>query len=184
MIKSTWIVAMVVMLSWVPLHAQETPGTEIFGGFSMLSIGAPQGLEGDRENAYGWQSSAAFNLNRNFGLVADFGGQYKTLSEEGTDVSLKGHEFLFGPRFTARSERATPFVHFLFGGARGSASVDSVSVSKTVFAMAIGGGLDVNVSDHVALRVIQVDWVPIRPEGQWFRNVTRFGFGIVFKTGS
>ncbi|MBI4480454.1 MAG: outer membrane beta-barrel protein [Acidobacteria bacterium] len=185
--KKTWIVAMLVMMSWLPLQAQDAPKAEVFGGFSILSIGAPEGFDGGRENARGWQSSAAVNFNRNVGLVADFGGQYKTLSEDGSDVSdvsLRGHEFLFGPRFSARAERATPFVHVLFGGANGRASAGSEHLSKTVFAMAIGGGLDVNLSDHVALRVVQFDWVPIRPEGQWFRNVSRVGFGIVFKSGS
>jgi len=184
MMKKTWIVAAIVMLIWLPLQAQEVPAAEVFGGFSILSIGAPEGFESNRENARGWQSSAAFNFNRNVGLVADFGGQYKKLSEDGSEVSLRGHEFLFGPRFSARTERATPFIHFLFGGANGRASAGSEHLSKSVFAMAIGGGLDVNVSDHLALRVIQFDWVPIRPEGQWFRNVARLGFGIVFKSGN
>ena len=182
--NKTLFVAAMLMFSALPLRAQDAPKAEVFGGFSLLSVGAPSGFEGNRETARGWQASAAYNFHRNVGLVADFGGQYKTLDEEGSKVSLRGHEFLFGPRFTARTEHANPFFHVLLGGANGRASANSESLSKTVFAAAIGGGLDVNLSDHVALRLVQFDWIPIRPEGEWFRNVVRVGFGIVFKGGS
>src|SRR3972149_5586118 len=96
--KKPLIVAMMVMMSWLPLRAQDAPQAELFGGFSILMGGPPEGFDGGRENARGWQSSATVNFNRNVGLVADFGGQYKTLSEGGSDVSLRGHAFRSGRR--------------------------------------------------------------------------------------
>ena len=45
-------------------------------------------------------------------------------------------------------------------------------ISSTDFALAIGGGLDVRVSERVDLRVFQVDYNPIFPK-QWKRTGVR-----------
>lgn len=160
----------ILVIVCVPAWAQaQYPKAEIFGGFSILSF-----ANGDREQAFGWQASLAGNVHRNAGLVADFGGQYK--SEEGE--TLRVHEFLFGPQFNARSDQATGFVHVLLGGARASGGGDS----ETGFVMGFGG-LDVNANNRIAVRVFQFDWLPNRFEGEWSKSEIRFGFGIVIKAG-
>ena len=50
--------------------------------------------------------------------------------------------------------------------------------------MAVGGGLDVNLSSRVALRAVQVDSLMVRSQfrGNFAKNL-RLSTGIVFKLG-
>ena len=164
----TLFIAFVLLLGMLG-QAQEYPTSEIFGGFSYLNTG-----DGSRESLFGWQSSVTGNFSRTVGLTADFGGQYR--SRFGT--TLQGYEVLFGPRFTKRGERFTGFVHALFGVEHARAA----GISDTGLAMGFGGGLDVNASDRIAIRVFQVDYIPNRFSGSWFHDA-RVGVGVVFKFG-
>jgi hypothetical protein len=159
----------------VPAMAQdEYPKAEIFGGFSYLNIDTKGTYGLDRQNAYGFQASVAGNFHKNIGIVGDFGGQYKSI--EG--VTAHAYEYLFGPRFNYRTEKANVFVHGLFGGA----SIGGGGESFNGYAMGIGGGVDVKVSDHVAIRVMQVDYLPTHILEAWEHNF-RLGVGIVFTSG-
>jgi len=168
------LLGMVVCFSF-SVQAQEAPKAEIFGGFSVLSAD----IGDEREEAVGWQASVAGNFHRNVGLKGDFGGAYKTLETPFGDVKVKAHAFLFGPQFTARSAKANGFFHFLLGGV----NLRAAGESTNGFALGIGGGVDVNAGERVALRIVQIDWIPSRFEGEWTQDAVRFGFGIVFKAG-
>lgn len=146
------------------LLAQDAPESELFVGVSGIS-------NGEFSAAYGWQASAAYNMTPNIGLVADFGGQYKD--------SVDQHEFLFGPRYNVRREKATPFVHALFGYTRAHAD----NFTNTKFAMGLGGGLDVNAGARLKIRLFQAEWIPIKTAGEWSFDVFRVGVGVVFPFG-
>ena len=158
----------------IPGFAQEYvyPKAEVFGGFSIASVDT--GLT--RESLLGWQSAVHGNFHSNLGFTADIGGQYKTIS----GVSVNSHQFLFGPRLFVRKEKVTPYVHGLFGAARLSAA----GISDTGLGMGIGGGLDVNLSDRLSIRVAQFDWTPSRFSGTWSTSEYRIGFGIVIKAAN
>jgi len=47
--------------------------------------------------------------------------------------------------------------------------------------MAIGGGLDVNAGEHVAIRVIQADWLSFRRSGESSNGNVRVSAGLVFR---
>jgi hypothetical protein len=163
----------------LPAWAQDYPKAELFGGLSIATVGD----EDQREHGFGWQASVAGNFHPNVGIVADFGGQYKTLQDFGDDVSLRAHEFLFGPRLTARGESTSLFGHWLIGGASVRAGLGSASASDTLLMMGIGAGADLEFGDRAALRVIQFDWLPVRFEDEWFGKAFRVGAGLVFKAG-
>jgi hypothetical protein len=40
--------------------------------------------------------------------------------------------------------------------------------------------MDINVEEKVAIRIAQVDWIPIHADKGWNGNTVRFGFGAVF----
>ena len=163
----------VIAGAFAPLaQAQDAPKAEVFAGFSVLSVKFD---DSNREGVYGWQASVAGNPSPAFGLVADFAGQYKTI--EGVKVSV--YEYLFGPRINARAEKANGFVHFLLGGAHFSGGGES----ESGFMLGIGGGVDVRVSPNASIRLLQIDWLPARFQGEWSRDPVRFGFGIVFGGG-
>ena len=163
-----------LLLISIPGWAQESyPKAEVFGGFSISSIAA--GSPSTRTSFYGWQASVNGNLHRRLGIVGDFGGQYKSIA----GIGISNYQFMFGPQLSARQEKVTPFVHALFGASRTSA----LGLSSTNLGLGIGGGLDLNVSDRLAIRVPQFDWTPVRAGGVWNSNIIRIGIGLVFKAG-
>jgi opacity protein-like surface antigen len=179
----------------IPSFAQEVayPKAEVFGGFSITSASFPPALTGLtsslRETFWGWQASGNFNVTNHLGIVGDFGGQYKSISTPAvgtlpaTSLGMNNYQLLFGPQFSFRRPKVTPFVHALFGFDRFGASFAGVGGSTTGFGMGVGGGLDVNLSDRFALRVPQFDWTPTHIGGVWEKNVIRIGIGVVIKAG-
>ena len=65
---------------------------------------------------------------------------------------------------------------------RDGATDSLVPYDGSGFAMAYGGGVDVNVRDRAAIRVVQFDWIPITESRSWITNTIRFGFGIVYRS--
>ena len=199
LISLTTGLAIGLLLLSIPSFAQEVnyPKAEVFGGFSISSAAISStdpvtGLTSSlRESFMGWQGSANLNVTHHLGIVGDFGGQYKTVA----GIPMNSYQFLFGPRIAFRGPRVTPFVHAMFGGVKegiGSFSItdpitgltiSTPSVSSTGLGMAMGGGLDVNLSDRFALRVPQFDWTPMHVGGVWEKNVIRIGIGLVVKAG-
>jgi len=185
-----------------------TPKVELFLGYSYVRA-MPQSLKNRIAWLHGGNGSLAYNVNSYLGLVADFGGYRSTeirRTGAGTAppvvVDADGNVFtyLFGPRLSFRKhDRVTPFAHALFGVAHAS----KVSIpgctgfpgctplpSENVFAMALGGGFDVKVHRHVALRIIQAEYLmtrfrdPSPGAGQrGTRNNLRLSAGIVFRFG-
>jgi opacity protein-like surface antigen len=188
-----------VILSLLSLEeagfSQGTPKAEIFGGYSFAR-------QGDANIGAGWNGSVEGKLTDWFGIVADVSGHYysKDLlvvqgpSNAVVKANLSLHMFRFGPQFTMRSGKAAPFVHALFGAANakvtgglqiGSANF-SVSDSSTDFAAAVGGGVDVDVTDRFAIRAVQVDYSYFRNGSAVFgpggsTNGVRISGGVVFR---
>ena len=81
-------------------------------------------------------------------------------------LDLRVQTMLFGPRFSYRAKAVTVFGHFLLGAATLKVDdeqnlIDGFRQDDTnwQFAYAIGGGLDINVGKHFAIRPIQLDYV-------------------------
>ena len=138
--------------------AQEFKRAEIFGGYQFAHA------EPDA-NGNGWNVAVTGNVTRSIGFTGDFSGSY----ESGSSL----YTYMVGPTFAHRTERVTPFVHALFGGAHAD--------RLNAFAMALGGGFDVNASDHVAIRLIQADWLMFRRSGASSNGNARVSVGIVFR---
>ncbi len=161
----------VLFISALPASAQDYPSAEIFGGYAYVSADVVL----DRENLHGFGLGFAGNLGPRFGLVAEFGGYYGQLADV---VDLSAYTYLFGPRVYARGEAATGFAHILLGGA----TVKVEDISDTDFALAVGGGVDVNAGKSIAVR-FQADYIPVFATGETLHNF-RFMTGIVFKIGN
>ncbi len=164
--------------------SDEHPRAELFVGYSYLRTDTT----GLGFSLNGWNGSIAGNFNRWFGLVADFSGHYISTSSEllGSPIRAKFnfHSFLFGPRFSYRTERMTPFAHVLFGVTRGrtSSSVDGFISSGTdvVFSMAAGGGIDLRMNERISIRALQFDYFLTRFAESNQHNL-RFSSGFVFR---
>jgi len=105
--------------------------------------------------------------------------------------------YLFGPVVRIPMKKATVFGETLFGGSNTNGygnlerAIDagggtlSVSGSQHPFSMAVGGGLDINLSENVAIRVAEFDYFLTRYTNSITstnnQNNFRFLFGIVFQ---
>jgi len=123
-----------------------------------------------------------YNLNKTIGLVADFGGYANT--RKGIDDKLL--TYMFGPRFNWRHSRLTPYVQFLFGG--GYVWSGPTSTTQNAFATAAGGGVDYQLTDHIAFKPIQVEYVMTQIDSSRgfgsHQNDVRYSGGVVFRFGS
>jgi len=152
------------------------PAVDLFGGYSFVRFStntavpvAPAGTANVKEtfNWHGLEASIAGNVNRWFSLVFDF-ATYR-IKDVPPNVSGSAYTYLFGPQFSLRHERWTPFAHALFGAARLSdisvappattSAFFNRSFSENSFATALGGGLDVNFNKHIGVRLFQVDYL-------------------------
>lgn len=181
-----------------------TPRVELFLGYSYIrNVGSNAG----NRIAYlhGGSTSLAFNLNRYLGLVADFGGFHADRFGPGAppiggivDASGNAFTYMFGPRVSFRHEAVTPFAQALFGQAHaGTVTLNNCSgigctplPSENAFAMTAGGGVDVTLRRHVALRVFQAEYLMTRfadrssLTGQrGGQNDWRLSVGLVFRFG-
>jgi hypothetical protein len=198
--KALLFAVAVLGLAIVPARAQDTsmgttvPKFEGFGGFSIASFGNPNDddFDFDRDQFWGWQASLGANLSPAVGLVFDFGGQYEQSeipiagSTDEDDVFTADYQFMAGPRFYARGERATGFGHFLIGGAHfGVHGIEGADdIGTTGLGMDINGGVDLNIGDGgTAFRLVQIDWLPQRFAGDWINDTFRIGIGFVFRGG-
>src|SRR6185312_12855039 len=139
----------------------------------------------------GGTASIAGNVNRWLGLVADFGGYEVSGLPHGT--SAKAYTYLFGPKFSHRGVHWTPFAQFLFGAARVTSDVSTPvpgffsnsSFHENAFATALGGGLDLKLSKHVAWRVVQGEYLltKFNDGNNNEQNNIRAATGLVFRFG-
>ena len=182
-----------------------TPRAELFLGYSYLQA-VPKLAAGNRLVwLNGGSASIAYNLNRYLGIVADVGdytnSEIRFQGAYGATVDVNDANggvisYLFGPRISFRKySRITPFVQGLFGGAHASEiTLANCTFSCTLlpaentFALAAGGGIDVRVKRHFAIRVIQAEYVMTRFKDYdtgttAMQNDMRLSSGIVLRFG-
>lgn len=177
-----------VMLPFAAM-AQDYPPVEVFGGYSYFRANP------DEFNLHGWNASVTGNLTHWFGVTGDFSGHYGKPSDifgEIPGIDINHYTIMVGPKLSYRAGAFTPFAHFLIGGARaGTNDAFFGSTSDWALATSVGGGLDINISDSIALRVAQAEWLMTDFDTGDFlfdpndrQNNFRFSAGIVFKLGN
>jgi len=162
---------MAVLCMFAGLAAAQDPPApkwELFGGYSFFQPGAD--VHGQlpgalfplssrlEANPRGAGVSATYNFNRWFGLTLDasshWGSGESTFARRIDDAAFSN--LSFGPKITFRTHRFSPFVEVLVGDHRltpdGFHDIDKLGLM-------FGGGLDINLSRHVALRLIRADFV-------------------------
>jgi len=172
----------------VAQEAAPTPVAEVGMNYSYTNMrpggGAPSfGLQGG-------SGTFVYNINSALGVVADLGGYHN-----GDDANFNPTTFsyLFGPRVSLRkSSKFTPYVQALFGGARVSTSLVDANTGNSIvengFAATFGGGLDVRLTDHVAVKPFQIEYLMTQVPNIWSVNNTqnniRYSAGLVFRFGA
>src|SRR5947209_7117912 len=152
----------------VAAGAPPAPKWEFYGGYSFHYPGAdvhgtlPLGLipltSRLESNPRGIGASATYNFSRWLGLTLDASNHWGS-GESTLFRRLDDHAFSnlsLGPKFTFRSRHFSPFLEALVGDHRLTPDAFH-DIDKLGFMF--GGGLDVNVSRHVAWRLLRADYV-------------------------
>lgn len=215
--RKLFLLPLLVFVSTMVCFAQDRTRAEIFAGYSYESMesgikssdfqgtGITRTSLDERFNLNGLNASVAGYVTRHFGIVGDFSAGFNSRRDSfdtiQTRSKLSVYNITGGPQVKFFSDRrAAPFLHALFGIARRrlketaiaptAASIASATDSSTSFAMNLGGGIDVRLSDRFDLRLIQVDYNPIFLreriiEGEIFPgrtlNGVRISVGLVIK---
>jgi len=173
---STWVLAMVssliaAMFALVTVVAAQDPPPpkwELFGGYSFFDPGADVHgqLSGAllplssrlESNPRGAGISATYDFNSWFGLTLDtsthWGSGESTLFKRIDDAAFSN--LSLGPKFTFRTKHFSPFVEVLIGDHR--LMPDAFHDIDKLGVMA-GGGLDLDITRHFALRLFRADYV-------------------------
>ena len=164
----------VVLCAFATLAAaqdQPPPKWELYGGYSFFHPNAT--LHGQQpgalfpisrrldSNPRGVGASATYNFNRWLGLTLDSSYHWPSGVTSACGVCQVLDEATFtnlsvGPKVTFRTHRFSPFVEVLVGDHR--LGPEAFHPVHKLGVMA-GGGLDINLSRHVALRLIRADYV-------------------------
>ncbi|MGE0129805.1 MAG: outer membrane protein [Blastocatellales bacterium] len=165
--------------------AQEYPKAELFGGYSYLRtdsedidlVAGNQVTTTRRHggNLNGFNLSANYNPAKWLGIVIDFSGHYgsidNTVIVPGTVNATFGvrtnlHTLLGGPQFAWRGDNTTFFVRALAGVGFQDQTLtlggQKIADDRTAFAAAVGGGVDIKLTDTISLRAAQVEYLLTR----------------------
>src|SRR3984885_3846534 len=141
-------------------------------------------------NMNGGSSEVAFHAFRALSVVADLTGERAASIGATAGDGLSLVAFTVGPRFSHRfaGGKFTPFVQGLVGAVHGfdglfPGSSGSLSGAASARAVVAGGGLDLTINRHIAIRAIQADYLRTQlPNGQGNeQNLLRAGAGIVLR---
>lgn len=189
-----------------PGRSGKYPRAELFLGYSYLR-GVPTLSPGNRmEWLNGGSASVAFNLNRYLGIVGDFGGfKASELDLTGAganparvaNASGTAFTYMAGPRLSFRKyDRFTPFAQALVGGVHASEVTLSGCTgsrctplpTENALALAAGGGLDLKVHPHIAIRLVQAEYFMTRfadltTGNRQTQNDVRLSTGVVLGFG-
>jgi opacity protein-like surface antigen len=151
-----------IMLASSPAMAQYViTRVEVGGGYTFRSLDVPGS---SRVNMNGWDVNGAFNFNKWIAVAADGDGTYNgTPDEEGGTDKTTVYSFQAGPRlYPIGHHRFTPYAQALFGYAHVNLSFPAADeipmLTENCFAWSVGGGLDANVTRHIAIRLGEFDY--------------------------
>jgi opacity protein-like surface antigen len=202
------IIAAALSLTFAAV-AQDNPKMETFLGYNFVRFRPDSGFV-PSFNANGGSGQFVYNFHKWVGAAVDIGAVNKGILN-GHDVDTTVMHFVAGPRFSYHNHtRFTPYGEALFGGAYGTTSAlisglplvgnnlnldpnlpvsARLTASRTVFAMMIGGGLDIKLSKHVAFRPAGFDYYLTRvpsvvSNDDINRNNWRYSAGVNFMFGA
>jgi len=146
---------------WLDAGAQEYDKGELFGGYSYLHVGSPGGTN-DSIPA-GLNLDGTRHLFHGLGVTASFELHHK--SDYGPGQTAFVWAAVGGPRYKVRFGKFEPFAHALFGTTRVSLiyankvpPLGSPTDNDFAWSAKLGGGLDVAVSRHWAVRIAELNY--------------------------
>jgi opacity protein-like surface antigen len=192
----------IVLLFGTAVFAQDDHKIEVTGDYSYIHANPQNNNIIPTFSLNGGGGSVAAYLTKLVGIEAEFqgyGSYTHNLITPGGVLSASGNLFTYnvGPIVKFRTSHVEPFAEALFGGAHtnlyaniynfcpGCTNV-SKSPSNNAFDFIIGGGVDIPLNEHIAIRAAQFDYLLTRfgndfTGGNNNQSNFRFQAGVQFR---
>lgn len=214
-----WMLILGVLLfSSVAAQAQDPGGRlEVFAGVTYGQFNTGLFSNASHASVAGWHIAPALKINRFLSFTGDFSEYFGSfgvfVGPNQTGIPGFGFDAHFhdrvrtysaGPEIGVRVAHLRPFAHALVGVTHGivydkeldqNGKVTKTQSEQKRLSYALGGGVDVNLTKHVSLRAVQIDWFrnnfseldPTDPNGILTKagrqNNVRISAGVVFRFG-
>jgi hypothetical protein len=155
--RKTLILLGLVFLCSLSASAQDLSKVDVFAGGSFLHLTGPSEPS---LKVYGAVFSGTYNVNHFISWTGEF-GFYSNSSGAGG----RAETYMFGPKVALtlrKTGRFLPYAQWLVGAMHTDANFNGTPFPSTDFAQAPGVGLDVNVTDHLALRAFEADFLALK----------------------
>lgn len=181
--------ALLLLPGTIPAFTQDAHRSEVALGYTYVHTNAPPGDCGCI-SLHGGGGSFAWLVKPQFAIVADLGAVHSgDAASSGLDLTLTS--YLFGPRvlYQTKKTRIVPFAQALLGATHATGTLAPANSnggsSSTVFAATLGGGIDIPIKHHIAVRPAQVEYfVTTLPNSiTSHQNNLRVSSGIVLRFG-
>jgi hypothetical protein len=160
------------------LSAQKVPEIDVYGGFSHIRFDSQTLGFSNYSSLNGWAASiTAPHLYEQLGFTVNGSGESAS--------QLKVYNFLLGPQFSVERGRLRLFGNILFGKAETKVEIHQPTRSEIASvgrAVAVGGGIDLNFAHHIAVRLIDADYIYSKTF-HINQNYGRLSAGLVYQFG-
>jgi opacity protein-like surface antigen len=195
--KGLLITLVIVCCGVYAVAQQDYHKAEVFGGWNYyhFDVGAGTTNGASNSSSDGINVDGTYYFKKYLGFTADLQWNKKTfpagtITPNTADTTEWG--LAFGPRFKGHFGRVEPFGDVLLGFNRiGATEHGFPTESDTAFAMKVGGGVDVGVAKHFAIRVGEFSYYmtryanagnqDIHLNGKGTQNNLTFATGIVIR---
>jgi hypothetical protein len=175
---SVCALAVVFLSSLASAQSKLLPGIEVFGGYSHLTFSSSGLGFKNRTEMNGWDVALTIpHIYQGLGITADASGDYST--------ALEQYNYMIGPQYKWEFSRFRFIAHGLYGRAQtrvrepGSTFIEPSDRQRVI---ALGGEVDVPVSDRFSIRAVQADYLAASAFGS-NRSSFRFSTGLIVKFG-
>ena len=175
---SICILVLLFCSSRAPAQSKLIPGIEVFGGYSHLSFPSSGLGFANWTQMNGWDVAVTIpHIYQGLGITADASGDYST--------ALEQYNYMIGPQYKWEFSRFRFIAHGLYGRTQtrvrepGSTFTEPSDRQRLI---ALGGEVDVPVSDRFSIRAVEADYLAASAFGS-NRNSFRFSTGLIVKFG-
>ena len=194
-----WVLLAAIVLICGASFAQESHTFEVTGDYSYFRFNPNYSGTFDSHSLNGGGGDITVALTSMFGIKGDFQG-YQSYKEclvgSGGSSCFNANLFTYmgGPVVKFHTSRFEPYAELLVGGAHSNfyagacnlVACASTNPSNNAFALAFGGGIDIPLSEHVAFKLVNGDFVLTRfgnnfTNGHQNQSNFRFQTGIQFR---
>lgn len=190
-----------LLLLFAATAAAQGPKLEVYGGPSFLLYTQPSGVHlkmlGGTASAdyyvFHWLSGQ-FEATGTYNSYGAYGSAYGG-SSSGPSSPTTIYSAMLGPMiFPLGHRRLTPFVHFLFGAAyydhqyAAFGGFPAASYTNLSYSWETGGGIDLTVKKHWAVRILQADFgqvnFAVSTSGAQKQSTYRATVGVIYRFGA